>query len=184
MLLYIILGVVLILAIWFIACNNGLVKLRNMVKEAFSTMDVYMKKRFDLIPNLVEAVKGYMKHEKETLEEIVSARGAVESAGDDNNAKIKADAKLTGAVTKLFALAEQYPELKADTQFTQLQLQLTAVEDDIAQARKYYNAVAREYNTKIESIPSNIVASITGHKTVAYYELPDVGQRETVKVEF
>lgn len=183
---FIIIGAVLILlVIWFIVCNNGLVTLRNMVLEAFSTMDVYMKKRFDLIPNLIESVKGYMAHEKSTLDEIVKLRTeASEAKETDINKKVQADAKLSGAITNLFALAEAYPNLKADTQFTALQEQLGNIENEIAESRKYYNAVVRKYNTKIQTIPSNIVAAITGHKEYAYYELPDNAQRENVKVSF
>lgn len=185
MVLIIIGAILVLLVIWFIACNNGLVKLRNMVLEAFSTMDVYMKKRFDLIPNLIEAVKGYMSHEKSTLEEIVKLRNdASAAATTDVNAKVEADSKLSNAISKLFAIVENYPELKADTQFTGLQSSLGEIETDIAESRKYYNAVVRQYNTKIQTIPSNIVASITGHKAYAYYELPDNAQRENVKVEF
>lgn len=185
MTLIIIGAVIVLILIWFVICNNALVALRNMVLEAFSTMDVYMKKRFDLIPNLIEAVKGYMAHEKSTLDEIVKLRNeAAEAKDGDVNAKVNADAKLSGAITNLFALAEAYPQLKADTQFTGLQEQLGAVETDIAESRKYYNAVVRKYNTKIQTIPSNIVAAITGHKAYNYYELPDNAQRENVKVSF
>ena len=183
MLLYIILGVVLILAIWFIACNNGLVKLRNMVKEAFSTMDVYMKKRYDLIPNLVETVKGYAAHEQGTFEKVVAARTAAQSATSPED-KMAAENVLTGTLKSLFALSEAYPDLKANTNFMDLQAQLQTLEQDIANSRKYYNATVKEYNTKTEQFPSNIVANIFKFKRKPMFELDSEAERQNVNVSF
>lgn len=180
---YIILAIVLVLVIWAISGYNGLVRLRNHVEEAFSTMDVYLKKRYDLIPNLVETVKGYSKHESETLEKVISARSRAMdavSAGD----KIKSEGELQGALKNLFALAENYPDLKANTNFIDLQNSLKAVENDIANARKYYNGVVKAYNTKTELFPSSIIAGIFRFERKPLFEVSAEAERENVKVQF
>ncbi|MFB0919434.1 MAG: LemA family protein [Oscillospiraceae bacterium] len=179
---YIAIGVIAIILLWVVSAYNGLVKLRNMVREAFSTMDVYMKKRYDLIPNLVETVKGYASHEAGTLEKVIQARNAAASATTVEG-KIEGENALAGTLKSLFALAEAYPDLKANTNFMDLQRQLQAVEGDIANSRKYYNAVVRDYNTKIETFPSVIVASMFGFKQETMFEI-NSAERENVKVQF
>lgn len=179
---YIAIGVIVIILLWVVSAYNGLVKLRNMVREAFSTMDVYMKKRYDLIPNLVETVKGYAAHEAGTLEKVIQARNAAASATTIEG-KIEGENALAGTLKSLFALSEAYPDLKANTNFMDLQRQLQTVEGDIANSRKYYNAVVRDYNIKIESFPSVIVASMFGFKHETMFEI-NSAERENVKVQF
>lgn len=180
--IWIALAIIAIVIIWFIAAYNGFIRLRNMVREAFSTMDVYMKKRYDLIPNLVETVKGYAGHEQATLERVISARNAAASASN-LEARLEGESALTGTLRSLFALAEAYPDLKANTNFLDLQRQLQSVEADIANSRKYYNSVVRMYNTKTQSFPSVIVASIFGFKHEPLFEI-EAGERENVRVQF
>ena len=176
-------GIVAILVIWFIAMYNGFVKIKNRVDEAFATIDVYLKKRYDLIPNLVETVKGYAAHESGTLEKVVQARNMAQSARSDQE-KIAADNMISGTLKSLFAVAEGYPDLKANTNFIDLQNQLKAIEEDIANARKYYNAVVREFNTKREVFPSNIIAGMFGFKARPLYEVETAEERQNVKVQF
>lgn len=176
-------AVVVLIVLWGFGAYNGLVRGRTSAEEAFSTMDVYLKKRFDLIPNLVETVKGYAKHESETLEKVIAARNAVAAAPSDA-ARVEGENMISGALRQLFALSESYPDLKANANFQQLQDQLKKVEDDIANSRKYYNAVVREYNIKVQSIPTNIVANIGGFKTKPLYEVEDAAQRNNVQVKF
>lgn len=180
----IIAAVVLIIAIWFIATMNGLVQRKTTVEEAFSGMDVFLKKRYDLIPNIVNTVKGYAAHEKETLEGVIAARNKAVSANRSNvNEAVEAEKDFTGAVSRLLAIAENYPDLKANAQFLNLQNQLTAIENDIAQARKYYNGAVKQYNLKTAMFPSSIVAAILGHKKISFFEVAE-NERENVKVEF
>ena len=162
--LYIIIIILVILLICASITYNSLVKLYNRVKEAFSTMDVYLKKRWDLIPNIVETVKGYSKQEKETLTEVVKIRS--NSYDDMNiNDKVNVNTKLSGDINKLMALAEAYPELKANENYLDLSNKLTEIEEDIANSRKYYNGSVRIYNNKVEMFPSNIIAKIFGFKS-------------------
>ena len=174
--------VLAVLALWAIGAFNKFVKLRNIVEEAFSTMDVYMKKRFDLIPNLVETVKGYASHEKGTFESVTKARTAIQEASTVED-RMEAENMLTGTLRTLFAVAEAYPELKANENFMDLQGQLQTVEVDIANSRKYYNATVKEYNTKTEMFPSNIIANIFGFKRKPMFEVEEA-ERQNVKVEF
>ncbi len=178
-----IIGGIVILVILFITLYNGFIRLRNRVDEAFSTMDVYLKKRFNLIPNLINTVKGYTAHEKSTLEQVVNARNRALSAKDISN-RAKSEGMITGALKNLFALAESYPELKADTQFLELQKQLSAMEEDIAQSRKYYNAVVKQFNTKCDLFPSSIIALIFSFKKLSYFEIDDLSQRDGIEVNF
>lgn len=177
--------VIVILAIliigWYISTNNALVKKRTLAEEAYSTMDIYLKKRYDLIPNLVNTVKGYMSHEEDTLKEVVNLRNS--AIGADVNENVKMQNEISTCLSKIVALAENYPELKADTQFLNLQSQLSAIETDIAQARKYYNGAVRELNTQIRVFPAKIVASMNGFEEMPYYEAAE-SERENVKVEF
>lgn len=170
--------------VWFLVSGyNSLVKLRQKSEEAFSTMDVFLKKRFDLIPNLVETVKGYAKHEKETFENIAKARASVSGATSDEE-KLKAEGELGHAITRLLAVVENYPELKANTNFTSLQSSLSEMENEISGARRYYNGVIRTYNTKVETIPTNIIANIFNFQKKPYFEVSDESERENVKVSF
>ncbi|MEG0803451.1 MAG: LemA family protein [Pygmaiobacter sp.] len=179
----VILTVVVVGSLWFVGTYNGLVRSRTEAEEAFSTMDVYLKKRFDLIPNLVETVKGYAKHESETLEKVIAARNAVAAAPSDA-ARAEGENMISGALRQIFALSESYPDLKANTNFQDLQAQLKSAEQDIANARKFYNATVREYNIKVQSVPSNLVAMTTGFKKKPLYEVTDSAERENVQVKF
>ena len=182
--MWIILLVVLaVLIIWFIATYNGFVSLKNKVEEAFSTMDVYLVKRYDLIPNLVETVKGYAAHEKETLEKVVSARRLAMNAHSMDE-KIAQEQNLSGLLGRLLAISESYPDLKANTNFIDLQRQLKDMEGEIANARKYYNGVVKAFNTRTETIPSNLIAGICGFKKMPLFVVKDEAQRENVKVSF
>ena len=180
--LYIIIAVVVLILIYVLITYNSFVKLNNRVKESFATMDVYLKKRWDLVPNIIESVKGYAKHEKETLEEIVNLR----NSNYDNMSqeeKIKTNQSLTSGINKVIALAEAYPDLKASENFKDLNNQLTKVEEDIANSRKYYNAVVREFNNKAEMLPSNIIAMMFGFKSKTMFEINET-ERENVQVKF
>jgi len=177
--LYIIVAIVILLFIYILISYNSLVKLGNSVKEAFSTMDVYLKKRWDLIPNIVETVKGYAKHEKETLESVVKLRNsAYDKMSQDD--KITANDQITGALSKLMALSESYPDLKANQNFLDLSSQLAKIEDDIANARKYYNAVVKNMNNKVQMFPSNIISKLFGFHEQKMFE---ISEKENVKVE-
>lgn len=178
----VLLVIAIIILIWFITTYNRFVTLRAKVKEAYSTMDVFLKKRYDLIPNLVSTVKGYAAHEKTTLEEVVEARGkALSGSGAD---KAKAEGELTNALSKLLMLKEAYPELKADTQFNKLSDNLSHLEEEIERSRRYYNGVVRALNEYILKVPSCIVASIMKVKEEAYFEVSSDSERENIKVEF
>ncbi len=180
--LWIVLGIVAVILIYVFATYNSLVGLRNKVEEAFSTMDVYLKKRWDLIPNIVETVKGYAKHEKDTLQEIMSLRnGTYDKMTTDD--KVEVNNKLSQGLVKLMAVAEAYPDLKANENFKDLSSQLTKVEEDIANARKYYNGAVRTMNDKVAMFPSNIIANIFGFKKQKMFEANEA-ERENVKVEF
>ncbi len=179
----IILAIVVILVIAGIGMYNGFVKLKNRVEEAFATMDVYMKKRFDLIPNLVEAVKGYAKHESETLQKVTEARAAIAGAKTTEE-RLANENVLSGTLKSLFAVSEAYPDLKANQNFLDLQAQLRKVEEDIANARKYYNGAVREFNTKCESFPSNIIAGMFHFTRRPMFEVDSQEERQNVKVDF
>lgn len=182
MILAIILGVILLLAFYVISTRNSLVVLRNKVKDQFSQIDIQLKRRFDLIPNLVETVKGYAKHESETLENVIKARNTYLSAGTTDE-KLEANNELTGALTKLFALSESYPELKANDNFKDLQTQLKECEEKIAYARQFYNDSVLSYNNAIELFPTNIVASLFKFTKEEFFQAKEE-ERENVKVEF
>lgn len=179
--LYIIIAIVIILLLLVFSTYNSFVKLGNKVEEAFSTMDVYLKKRWDLIPNLVETVKGYVKHEKETLEGITSLRnGSYEKMNTAE--KVEANNELSQGINKLMALAESYPALKANENFKDLSVQLSSIENDIANARKYYNGTVRIFNDKVQMFPSNIVAKIFGYREKKMFEISD-NERKNIKIE-
>ena len=168
--------------VYVILAYNKFVRLKNGVEEAFSTMDVYLKKRWDLVPNLVNIVKGYAEYEKTTLEDIIKLRTEVYSDLSINE-KIKNISEMEKGISKLIALSENYPELKANQNFIQLSEELSSIECDIANSRKYFNAVVKELNNGVQMFPSNIVAAIFGIKLVDMYEI-SAGERENVKVEF
>jgi len=180
---YIIIGVAVVLVLWIIAAFNNLIRTRNRAKEAWSDIDVQLKRRYDLIPNLVETVKGYAIHEKELLEKVTQARASAISA---QGTKDKADAEnaLSGTLKSLFAVSENYPDLKASVNFLQLQKDLTDTEDKIQAARRFYNSNVMELNTKIEVFPSSIIASVFSFKRMDLFELQEAAQREPVAVKF
>lgn len=180
--LIVIAALAVLIAVWFVSVRNKFVTMTNNVEEGFATIDVYLKKRYDLIPNLLETVKGYMKHEKETLEGVIKARNMAMNASGE--AKADAENALSGTLKTLFALSENYPELKANTQFTELQGQLKVIETELAQSRKYYNAVVKSYNTRIRIFPDSIVAKSMKLEKKAYFELDSAEERQNVKVSF
>ena len=175
--------VVVVVGLYVMTTYNGFIKLKNGVEEAFSTMDVYLKKRYDLIPNIVETVKGYAAHEKETLEKVVAARNMAQGAGTIEE-KLAGENMLQGTLKSLFAVAENYPDLKANTNFMDLQNQLKVVEEDIANARKFYNGVVKQFNIKCESFPSNLIANIFHFEKQPMFEVDAPEERQNVKVSF
>lgn len=179
--IYIIIAVVLLILIYIFVLYNSFIKLNNKVKEAFSTMDVYLKKRWDLIPNIVKIVKEYAKHEKETLESVIKLRNKIYDSMTDED-KIKTNENLSDVINRIMMLAENYPDLKASNNFKDLSNQLTVVENDIANSRKYYNATIRIFNNKVEMFPNNIFAKIFGYKSKSMFEIKS-NERENVKVE-
>ena len=180
--LLIILVIILVIVGFVISVYNSLISLRNMVDDQVSQIDVQLKKRFDLIPNLVETVKGYTKHEKETLEGVISARNQYVNANNMDD-QLKADGELTKAVSKLFALAESYPDLKANESFTRLQDELSSIEEKISYARQFYNDAVLKYNNKIEMFPSNIIAGMFNFKKRDFFQA-DNEERKNVEVKF
>jgi LemA protein len=169
--------------LFVIAMYNGLIRLRVQCDNAWSDIDVQLKRRYDLVPNLVETVKGYAGHEKGTLEAVVQARNSAMSA-QGPAAKADAENMLTGALRQVFALAEAYPQLRAVESFTQLQNTLTSLEDTIQNARRYYNAVVRDLNTKIQVFPSNIIAGMFNFKPREFFEVSAPTERDAPKVSF
>ena len=181
----ILLGVLVVIILWFFAAYNGLVRLRNQVKNAWAQIDVQLKRRHDLIPNLVETAKGYVKHERETLENITKARAmAVEASGGGVAAQAKAEGALAGALSKFFAVAESYPDLKANQNFLALQEELTSTENKVGFARQFYNDQVMTFNTKIETVPTNIVANLCNFKQAEFFEVEAPAEREAPKVQF
>ena len=174
---------IIISVVWFIATYNAFIRLRNNVEEGFSTMDVYMKKRYDLIPNLVETVKGYATHEKETLQKVIEARNMAMNSSNPQE-QIKNDNALNGTLKTLFAVAENYPQLQANANFMDLQNQLQILEGEIANSRKYYNGVVKVYENKREVFPSNIVAKMFKFEEKTFYEVENSEERKNVKVKF
>src|SRR5881296_4783781 len=178
-----VLGLLVLLLFVAIGIYNSLVRLKVQTDNAWADIDVQLKRRYDLIPNLVETVKGYAAHEKGTLEAVINARNRAMSA-QGPAAKAEAEGMLAGALRQLFALAEAYPQLRAVESFTSLQGSLNEIEDHVQNARRYYNAVVRDLNTKIALFPSNIIAGMFGFNAREFFELKDAAQREAPKVSF
>ena len=175
--------IVLVLVFWVISIYNGLVRLRNAVKNAWSQIDVQLKRRHDLIPNLMETVKGYMQHERETLEAVTRARNLAAGASGVAN-QAQAETGLNQALMKFFAVAEQYPDLKANQNFMALQEELTSTENKIGFARQAYNDGVMQYNNQIEMFPSNIIAGMFNFAKSEFFELKDEAERDVPKVSF
>lgn len=174
--------IVAVLVLYVIFTYNGLVVLRARIQEAFSGIDVQLKRRADLIPNLVETVKGYAKHEKEVFENVTAARSALMTAQTPGQ-KAAADNMLTGALKSLFAVAEAYPDLKANTNFSDLQRQLEDTEDKVAYSRQFYNSNVLAYNAKVQMFPSNLIANMFGFTPYEFFEAAE-SDRQNVKVQF
>jgi len=181
--MWIALGIIALLVIYGIVTFNGLVSLRQQTSNAWGQIDVQLKRRYDLIPNLVETVKAYMAHEKDTLERVIQARNRALGATTIGE-KAAAETAVTSALTGLFALAESYPQLRASENMQQLQEELTSTENKIAFSRQYYNDVVTAYNTKIQQFPSSIFANLGGFKMRELFEIESPAMREPVKVDF
>ena len=173
----------IVLVCWAIATRNQFVLLENQYEEAFHNIDIYLKKRYDLIPNLVETVKGYAKHEQETIQNVIEARARAQSASTPAE-KIEANAQLTQTMRGFNMVIEQYPELKANTNFLDLQDQLKNIEYELANVRKYYNATIKLFNTKIRTFPASIIAGTMHLEKQPYFEIEDPEERKNVKVQF
>ncbi len=183
--LYILIGVLVLIGLWFILSYNGFVALVNRAKEAWSDIEVQMKRRYDLIPNLVETVKGYATHEREAFENVTKARSAAMGAtGVEGHAQ--AENMLTGALKSLFAVAEAYPDLKANTNFLELQRELSDTENKIMASRRFYNQNVMTLNTALQQFPGNIVGGVFGFKSMSLFELAEGEEaaRQPVKVAF
>nr|PZM95451.1 MAG: LemA family protein [Actinomycetota bacterium] len=180
----IIVAVVVIIGGWAVATYNGLVRLRNLVQEAWRQIDVELQRRHDLIPNLVEAVKAYAKHERETFDAVTQARAAASQPGLAPAQQAAQENILTQALGRLFAVAEAYPQLQANQNFLQLQQELTNTEDRVAAGRRFYNANVRSLNTKVETFPTLLVAGLFGFTKAEYFETEDLDARKAPKVEF
>ena len=180
---WIIVGVVVVLTIAFVAMYNGLVRLRNEMKNAWSQIDVQLKRRHDLIPNLIETVKGYASHEKETLDAVISARSQAMGASSIEE-QTQAEGQLSGALGRMMLLVEQYPDLKANQNFLALQEELTATENRIGFSRQHYNDSVMNYNTKRETFPTTIVAGLFSFKEGTFFEIDDESERQVPKVSF
>lgn len=181
--LLILVGVIVVLGLWVAGTYNGLIKLRNLVEEGWRQIDVELTRRHDLIGNLVETVKGYAAHERGTLEDVIAARASAMSPGQSPAQQAESENMLSQALGRLIAVAEAYPELKANENFMALQAELTSTEDRIAASRRYYNATVRDLNTKVESFPSNILAGMFSITRKEYFEAEE-GARQAPKVDF
>jgi LemA protein len=180
----VVLVIVVLVVLWGVLTYNGLVRLRNQVQEAWKQIDVELTRRHDLIPNLVETVKGYASHERETLDAVVRARAAATAPGASVAQQAQQEGELSQALGRLMAISEAYPDLKANQNFLSLQNELGATEDRIAAGRRFYNANVRELNTKVESIPSNIVAGVGHFEKADYFEVENAQVRQAPQVSF
>jgi LemA protein len=183
--LIVVLVIIVALAALIIGMYNGLIRLKNRVEEAWSDIDVQLKRRYDLIPNLIETVKGYASHEKETFEKVVQARSAAMSAQESGDTKKQAEAEnmLSGTLKSIFALSENYPDLKANQNFLELQQELSDTENKIMASRRFYNSNVRDFNTKLEVFPTNMIGNMLGFKSRDYFEAEE-SEKENVKVKF
>lgn len=185
--MYIILGVVVLLVLWLIFTYNGLIRSKNRVDEAESDIDVQLKRRYDLIPNLVETVKGYMNHERDTLTKVTEARTAAMAVHDNKDATLKereqAENQLSGVLKTLFAVSESYPDLKASQNFLQLQDEISDTENKIQASRRFYNGNVRDFNTKIQVFPTNLIAGMLKFTNYEFFAAAE-GERANVQVKF
>jgi LemA protein len=175
--------IAVVVVLYFVGVYNKFVRKRSMMDEGWSGIDVQLKKRHDLIPNLVETVKGYAKHEQETLNRVIEARNSALKA-EGVKAQTVAENQLNSALANVFALSEAYPDLKANTNFIQLQQELSAIEGDVEKARRYYNATVRENNIMVESFPSNLIANAMGFQLDEYFELENISERAAPQIKF
>lgn len=184
---YIILGVIVVLALWLIAMYNGLIRSRNQVDEALSDIDVQLKRRYDLIPNLVETVKGYLTHERETLVKLTEARTSAMAVHDNPKASLaereQAENMLSGTLKTLFAVTENYPDLKASQNFLQLQDEISDTENKIQASRRFYNGNVRDFNTKVQVFPTNIFAGMMKFTKYDFFQAAE-GEKQNVQVKF
>lgn len=184
--LWIVFGIIVILILTIIAMYNGLIRLKNRVDEAWSDIDVQLKRRYNLIPNLVETVKGYARHERETLDSVIKARNLAMSAQSNGDAKkqMEAENMLSSSLKSIFALSENYPDLKANQNFLELQRELSDTENKIQASRRFYNGNVRDFNTKQEVFPTNILAKTLGFNKKSFFEIEDKKEKENIKVQF
>jgi LemA protein len=182
---WVIIIALVLIGLWLMTMYNSLIRVRNRVREAWSDIDVQLKRRYDLVPNLIETVKGYARHEQETFEQVVKARtDAMNAPSSDLAKKTEAENALSSTLKSIFALAENYPDLKANQNFLELQRELTDTEDKIMASRRFYNSNVRSFNTKVEVFPTNILAQKLGFKKKSFFELTEEATREPVKVQF
>jgi LemA protein len=182
---WVILGIVVILVLWFVGIFNGLVRRRNQTTNAWAQIDVQLKRRYDLIPNLMETVRGYMKHERETLDSVTKARNLAQQApSGDVGARSKAEGELSSALSRLLVVVENYPDLKANQNFLALQEELSSTENKISFSRQFYNDSVLRLNNQIQMFPSNMVAGMTGFHAGEFFELAVAAEREAPKVKF
>ncbi len=184
--MFIILGIIIVLGLVLVSMYNKLVALKNRVLEAWSGIDVQLKRRYDLIPNLVNTIKGYAAHESGTLEKVIQARNMAMAAGGgkDINGQVQAENALSGTLKSLFALSENYPDLKANASFLDLQQKLNEIEENLANARRYYNALVRDNNTAIEAFPTNLIAQQFNFEKYAFFEIENDSERNNPVVQF
>jgi LemA protein len=180
---FVLLGVVVLAALWAVFTYNGLVRRKNVVAEAWSGIEAQLKRRADLIPNLVETVKGYASHERGTFDELTKLRAAAGSQQDISQ-RAQTEQQITSAIGKIMAVAEAYPDLKASANFQALQGQLSEIEDQIQLARRYYNGAVRDFNVMIEQLPSNVIANMGGFKTAPFFQIENEADRAVPKVSF
>lgn len=179
---FVLIGIVVLALLWAVFTYNGLVRRKNMVAEGWSGIDVQLKRRSDLIPNLVESVKGYASHERGTLDELTKLRS--QAGSQDVAQRAQTESAISAAIGKVMAVAEAYPDLKASANFQSLQTQLGDIEDQIQLSRRYYNGATRDFNTMIEQLPSNIIAGIGGFKPAPFFQIENESERAVPKVSF
>ena len=184
--LWVILAILVLIILLLISMYNGLIRLKNRVEEAWSDIDVQLKRRYDLIPNLIETVKGYASHERETLENVIKARNEAMSMQDSSDiaGKLQAENNLSSTLKTIFALSESYPDLKANQNFLELQKELADTENKIQSSRRFYNGNVRDFNTKVQVFPTNIIAKRLGFSSRNFFEMEEASQKENIKVQF